>query len=312
MTDDITLKQVRMIMEQIARQPGRSLPNIEINEVRTLLGKGNNGTIGAYIKQIKFEYIESNAFERHELATEFKAATMSEFNRLLDNRTKCLADKCDVINRDNDELLKAIDKAEADNQALRTELQAVQKDAADRATQFGAELAGEKNRLTASESARVLLEADIAKTRAELAERQDEVKGLTAKLARAEADNDMLVDGRRQAEENLRQAQKNREEAARAAALAEQAAAHGEEMIAQLRQQNESLERDVADWKARATEAEHQRDEAQGKLLQGVQNRLDDLTRDHMGTDGSKKAAARPPKRKHHLGPKPQKNQPEA
>lgn len=297
MSDDITLKQVRMIMEQIARQTGRTLLAIEIGEVRDVLGKGNNGTLGGYIKQVKLELSESNSFDRHELSMEFRAATLMEFNRLLDIRTERLEKQRDAINRDHDELLKTIDQVEAGNQSLRIELQVARKDAADMETRLGEELAEAKKQIAASESAKDIMEADIEKIKTELAGCHDEIKALTAKLAKAEAENDALVDGRNRAKEKLHQSHKERENADRDAALAVQAAAHRQEMIDHLRRQNAALEEDVAALKARGVDFERQRDEFQGKLLQAAHERLEDLKQGTVGNGDDKKAAPRPPKR---------------
>jgi chromosome segregation ATPase len=228
---------------------------------------------------------------------EFKSATVTEFNRILDNRIKCLTEKCDAINRDHDELLKAIDKVDADNLTLRNELQAAHEQAADREAGLGADLVETKRLLAASESAKIVLEVDIVKARIELTDRRSEIMDMTARLAKTEAENDALIDGRKEILDNLNRADKAREEADKAAALAKQAVAHGQEMIDQLRRQNAALEEDVTAWKFRAIEFEKQRDEGRDKLLQAANARLENMkqTTTEIGTD--KKKGHRPQKR---------------
>jgi len=122
-----------------------------------------------------------------------------------------------------------------------------------------------------------MLEADVEKIKAELTSSQNEVKELTAKLAKAETEIDALVDVRQRTEDNLRQAHKEREKAVTAAALAEQGDTLRQEIIGRLEKQLESLMLDIVNWKTRATELQRQLDGSQTSLQKTNNERIEEL-----------------------------------
>jgi chromosome segregation ATPase len=294
MNDEITLSLVRAVMEKIARDKKCDLAKIGIQQVQEVLKNKNNGTVGALIKQVRIEFVNSERFDRSDLPRELKSAIIATIDQVTENARMIVIAERQAVEQLNGELREMIDKADAANRQLHEEIQAARKEATDTVTRTAAELAAVKQQVIAGEQARTRLETDNTKAAKELADSRKEVKALMAKNGKIQADREATVSRWKEADSKLRKALRERDTADREAALAKQKAQHHLEMIDQLRQQIIALDKAVGELKVRNEELGRRLDESQEKLIQTADERLEDLRQrtDHKpapkGSNGSK------------------------
>ncbi|SEA68114.1 hypothetical protein SAMN05660420_02854 [Desulfuromusa kysingii] len=122
--EEITLSKIRKHMETIAVMKNTPIPLIDINAVRDLLGYGSNGTIGAYVKQVKFEHHNSNLYDLYNFSNQFKSAIADEIKRFVENAKEVDSQKQTVLEGLNTELTNVNEQLEVENQSLKKEINA--------------------------------------------------------------------------------------------------------------------------------------------------------------------------------------------
>lgn len=111
---EISIEQVRAVVEMLAREHNLPLTEITLKSVQYSLGSGSNGTIGALLRVVRSEYIQSKQFDRLSVSNHLKSAYNEEINRLIDNARECSSEEMSALNNLNNELTSQNREAEAE------------------------------------------------------------------------------------------------------------------------------------------------------------------------------------------------------
>lgn len=243
--DDINLQQVRAIVEQIARKEKCCITQVEIKQVQTLLGKGNNGTVGAYLKQVKQEFINSKAFDRANISMQLKSVVMEEIDRFADNARDNANENLEMIERLNQELRELNIQAERTIVDLQQAILDLKTTTAEELRKTADDLLKNQQQLEASRESAVQLKTELESSRSDLKTSTEKVVDLAKLNGKLEAE----VESAKKASSDLaaQSLQSNiaREKAERKAVNAEQASTLHQKSIGLLEEQKSGLERDL-------------------------------------------------------------------
>jgi chromosome segregation ATPase len=267
--NDITLEQVRAIMEKLARDEECCITQIEIQQTQAILGKGNNGTVGAYVKQVKHEFSKSKEYDRANISMQLKSMLMEEIDRFADNARDNANENLDTIERDNEELRHLNIQVHEANDELQKQIQALQ-DKTNTDLRIAAEdLAKAQERLASAQENQTTLTTNLESCRSDLKAANEENRRLSKESGRMEAEIEHFSSKATELSERVDKADRDREAALQKSALAEQAAALHKETIDRLEKQISTMESDMDELK-KAMDSE--------KIKNGeLQDKLDDL-----------------------------------
>lgn len=286
--DDITLEQVRAIMEQIARKHEICITQVEIKPVQATLGKGNNGTVGAYVKQVKEEFTNSKAYDRANISMQLKSAIMNEIDRFADNARDNANENLETIERDNNELRALNERVEQNINELQQEIKAVRATSAEENRKSSDELVRCKQQLDSSRDAEVQLRSDLESCRKDLSLSAEKVMALTKQNGKREAEVETARKDTTDLTGQLLKSNSSRETAEQKAVLAEQSTVLHQKTVDLLEKHKSDLERDLQEVKSRMSDLTTRHNALQEKFDNANQERINDL----------KKAVSAPSKKK--------------
>ncbi|OGR34284.1 MAG: hypothetical protein A2091_13020 [Desulfuromonadales bacterium GWD2_61_12] len=248
--DSIALDDVRSAMENLAQKHMCSIYDVEIAQVQSALGKGSNGTIGAFLKQVKQECINARAFDRANFSTQLKSAIKEEIDRFADNARENADEARSQLARDYVELSTLHANAEVHISELEKSIESQKIEADNENRRLAGELA---KAIQKNESEKANIErynTDLERSRSELSLAHAEVVSLTKKIGAFEAS----LEGMEDLVEKLNQETSKRVEAERNATLVTQAVLFKQETIDSLGRQTEKLDQNIIDLKGRISE----------------------------------------------------------
>lgn len=286
--DDIELKQVRAIMEQLAREQRVCITKIEIKPVQAILGKGNNGTVGAYVKQVKSEFTGSKAYDRANISMQLRSAIMEEIDRFADNARDNANENLETIERDNNELRALNDRIEKTINELQQELKDVRAASTEEARKYHEEIVKHQQQLDSSREAEAQLRSDLELCRKDFSLSNEKVMAMTKQNGKLEAEVETNKKEITDQAAQLHQSNNSRENAEQKAVLAEQASVLHQKTIDLLEKQKSDLERDIQEIKSNMSDLTTRNTVIQEKLDNANQERINDL----------KKAVSTPSKKK--------------
>lgn len=274
--DRITLSQVRSTVEILAFKQGCCITEIEITEVQSEIG-GSNGTVGAFLQQVKLEHLNAKELDRSTISPQLKSAIKEEIDRFIDNSSKNAAASLAVLERLNEELRGMIDEADQKICSLEEAIE-IQKDIADKENRKQLE---EKTKVTQQisfyQNTVEQQKTEIANSCNNLARVHDEVIALNRQAGVMEAE---LVSARQATEEALKKLNKEvvgRQEAERKADLAKQEVIHHQQTMDLLRNQAKKQDEQVVELKARANEVTILNNQLHAKIEKINNDRINEL-----------------------------------
>lgn len=275
--EEITLALVRRTMEDLARAKGCIIQQIELRHVMDEIGSGSNGTVGAFVKQVKQDHINARAYDRSNISTELKSALILEIDRFANNARENATEELKAISSLNDELCEKVDQADETIRNLEDALKTQQAEAAKEARHLKDELVQANVKIESHAVTIDQQKAELASCRDELAAKNADATTLNRQLGKLEAELKSASTEASAAREALAQAISSREEADKGSALAEQAAAHKQETIDMLKGELGKLEGQLGEMKSQASELSAQHDRLLQKLEEANQERIKTL-----------------------------------
>lgn len=229
MKDDITLEQVRAIMESQAKKRGCSISEIEIKHVQDALGKGSNGTVGAYVKRAKQEYINAKAYERGNISTQLKSALIEEINRFADNARMNASEGLMSLELDFNEVLKLNGESREIINSLNSEMEAQRETTGRELRRLSDELARKEQLIDTQRETESQLRKDLETNRNNLDQAHLSAAELNRKIGGLEADLLSIGEKREELSKKLSEAEKDLNTEKTTSALQAQALAHQKE-----------------------------------------------------------------------------------
>ena len=245
--DDISLEQVRAAMETLARKAGCCVTEIEIRPVQAELGKGSNGTIGAFVKHVKMEYVNSKAYDRTNFSVRLKSALVEEINAFVDNARQNASEGMACLSRDHGELLRMNQESRETIDALSAELEEQQKKTGQEMGKLFDELARSKQKIADQQETEERIKEDAEAYRKDLVEANQRTAELNRQIGRLESDVEAKSSERDNLSAKLNETEKTLASAQTTVALCEQAVKHQKEVYSVLLQTKESLESRIDD-----------------------------------------------------------------
>ncbi len=275
--DSITLSQVRKVMEMLASKQECCITAIEISPVQTEIGKGSNGTVGAFVSQVKLEYINAKELDRSNISTQFKSAIKEEIDRFADNARDNASEGLAAVEKHNEELLGLIDNANENIHDLEKNIETLKEQADKEIRRLSDEMAKTAQKIESQEEAINQHKDDLSSYRNGLTQANIDINLLTKQVGGLEADLKTAQTSAEETVDKLKLAISSREEAERKAISAEQAAANTQQTIDLLTSQAEKLEQQIDDLKDKETELTRLNGQLYDKLETTNLDRIEDL-----------------------------------
>lgn len=293
--DSITLNQVRAIMEMLAQKHDRPIVSIEISQVQNEIGRGSNGTIGAFVKTVRQEHINAKAYDRSNISPHLKSALMEEIDRFADNARENAAEELEAISSLNNELSEQIDQAEEMIRDLEETNHIQQADAAKEAGRLNDELVRAKAKIDSDKEIIDQQKDEMATCQNNLADKNTETINLNQQLGTLQAELKSARSEASDASKELVEASSRLNEAEKKTALAKQASEHKQQTIDMLTNQIGKLDEQIGDKKARINELTEENDSLHQKLekandklieaLEAMQHKTDEASTDEITPD---------------------------
>jgi chromosome segregation ATPase len=261
----------------LANKQGCCITEIEIISVQEEIGKGSNGTIGAYVKQVKQEYINAKAYDRANISQQLKSAIKEEIDRFADNARENVTDELAAVERLNDELLGIVDGADETIRDLEKDLKSQRAVADKEIRHLGDELVKAVEKIESHKETIEQHKTDLAAYRAEISGANAREVNLIKQVGSLEADLATSRQLTAETVDKLNETLGKREEAERKMLLAEQSSAHHQNMIAHVTNQMKTLEQQINDLKIQVSNLTTQNDQLHEKIEATNRDRIDDL-----------------------------------
>ncbi len=274
---DISLAQIRAIMEMIARDNGCCITQVEIRQVQSVLGKGSNGTIGAFVKQVKDEFFGARNYDRTNISSHLKSALIGEIDRYVDNAKECVNERLESTSRDNEELSRLNDEMHEKICELEIELKASKDDGASQLCEISNSLAKSEQKNDSLLDIETRKDAENEILRKDLGLANNEIKDLAKSIGALEANITSLRDKVADLDVKQRTTTEELSKAEREHMLAEQNTVHLQQSFEFLSQQKLALEQEIAELKSRENSLAAMNKQLQEKLELANNERIRDL-----------------------------------
>jgi chromosome segregation ATPase len=263
-------------MEILAFKQGCCITEIEITEVQSEI-VGSNGTVGAFLQQVKLEHLNAKELDRSTISPQLKSAIKEEIDRFIDNSSKNAAAGLAVLERLNEELRGMIDEADQKICSLEETI-ATQKDMADKESRKQLEeIAKATQNINSYRDTIEQQQAEITTFRNDTNRANTEIIALNRQAGVMEAN---LVTARQAIEEAIDKHNKelvSRQVAERMADLAKQEAIHHQQVIDLLRNQAAKQGEYIGELKAKVTEMTTLNNQLHAKIEEINQERISEL-----------------------------------